>query len=119
MTRQRCELGEAGEAIAARHLERNGYRILARRFRAAGREIDLVARRGGVIAIVEVKTRSGDPMAPPETAVDRRKRRQILAAARVAAARWPARGYRFDVIAVTRGKKGVEVRHIEDAFRPG
>lgn len=119
MTRARQLLGREGEDAVARHLEAEGWRIVDRRFRAAGYEIDLVAERGGVLAFVEVKTRKPGALAPPATAVDWRKRRRIAAAARVAAARWGrgASAFRFDVAAVTWGPDGPVVDHLEDAFR--
>lgn len=119
MTGTRLELGEAGEELAARHLVEGGWRILARRWRAAGREIDLVAERDGLVALIEVKTRRAGGLAPPSAAVDWRKRRQLAAAGAAAAARWAgARELRFDVIAVTWGAAGPAVDHLEDAFRP-
>ena len=57
MTRRRQDLGREGEQRAARYLESQGYRIVARNVRADRVEIDLVARRGRVLAFVEVKTR--------------------------------------------------------------
>lgn len=119
MTRARQALGAAGEALAADYLEAAGYRILARRWRAAGREIDLVAERDGVVALVEVKTRGRGALASPLAAVDWRKQRQIAAAAAVAAARWQAgtRAFRFDVVSVAWGPAGPAVDHLEDAFR--
>lgn len=119
MTVPRRDLGLAGEEVAARHLETAGWRIRARRWRAAGREIDLVAERGGLLALVEVKTRRPGGLAPAVAAVDWRKRRQLAAAGAVAAARWSrVRALRFDVIGVTWGPDGPAVEHIEDAFRP-
>lgn len=120
MTRARQALGEAGEEAAARHLECAGWRILARRWRAAGYEIDLVAERAGVVAFVEVKTRRAGALAPGATAVDPRKRRRIAAAAAVGARRWKtARGFRFDVVDVAWGPDGPVLEHLEDAFRVG
>lgn len=121
MTRARQALGLDGEEAAARHLEAGGWRVVARRFRAAGYEIDLVAERDGVLAFVEVKTRRPGALAPPATAVDHRKRRRLAAAARVAALRWGrlARTLRFDVVAVTWMPGGPEIEHLEGAFRPG
>lgn len=119
MTRSRIALGRAGEEAAAGHLAARGWRILARGWRAAGREIDLVAEREGVVALVEVKTRREGSLAPPATAVDWRKRRQLAAAGAVAAARWSsALELRFDVIGVTWGADGPAIDHLEDAFRP-
>jgi putative endonuclease len=119
VTRARRELGKAGEELAAEHLVGDGWRILARGWRAAGREIDLVAERGEVLALVEVKTRRPGGIAPPSAAVDWRKRRQLAAAGAVAAERWRAsRELRFDVICVTWGSGAPLIEHLEDAFRP-
>lgn len=121
MTRARQALGLDGEEAAAHHLEAGGWRILARRFRAAGHEIDLVAARDGIVALVEVKTRRAGGVAPTALAVDWRKRRRIAAAAQVAALRWgrSARVLRFDVITVESSPAGTNVEHIENAFRLG
>lgn len=119
MTRARIRMGEAGEAAAAAHLESRGYRILARRWRGAGCEIDLVVEKGGTVAFVEVKTRRARSLAPPAAAVDWRKRRQIAAAARAAEGRWRgiARAFRFDVVGIEWSAEGLTIEHIEDAFR--
>ena len=119
MTEARRELGRAGEEAAAEYLVARGWRVLARGWRGAGREIDLVVERDGVVALVEVKTRRKGSLAPPAAAVDWRKRRQLAAAGVVAAARWrEARALRFDVIGVTWNSDGPAVDHLEDAFRP-
>ena len=55
----RRALGAEGEARAAAHLERLGFRLLERNARADGVELDLVAARGGLVVFVEVKTRRG------------------------------------------------------------
>jgi putative endonuclease len=119
VTEARRALGEAGEEAAAAYLSREGWRILARRWIGAGREIDLVAERDGVLALVEVKTRRPGGIAPPSVAVDWRKRRQLAAAGAVAADRWrAARTLRFDVIGITWEGGELELEHLEDAFRP-
>ena len=121
MTRARQALGRGGEEAAARHLEGQGWRILARRFRAAGYEIDLVALRDGVVAFVEVKTRRPGGVAPASSAVDWRKRRRIAGAAQAAALRWggSARSFRFDVVTIEWTPAGAAIEHIENAFRLG
>lgn len=116
MTRERLRLGEEGERLAARFLEERGYRIVARRWRGAGREIDLVVEKADVMAFVEVKTRRS-PLAPPATAVDWRKRRQLAAAAQVASERWRGREFRFDVVSVELAPGGHRIEHLADAFR--
>jgi putative endonuclease len=53
----RQALGRRGEDLAAEHLRKLGFVVLARNVRTRRGEIDLIARRGGVLAFVEVKTR--------------------------------------------------------------
>jgi putative endonuclease len=106
-------------------LEDRGYAVLARRWRAVGREIDLVVEKDGIVAFVEVKTRRAGSLTPPATAVDWRKQRQIVAAAHAALSRWAqvARSYRFDVVTVELTSEGQgreprpRIEHIKDAFR--
>ena len=119
MSRGSTLLGRAGEDLAVARLEETGYRILARGWRGAGREIDIVAEKEGVVALVEVKSRGRRSLAPPVTAVDAHKQRRIASAARIAAERW-RRGtdaFRFDVVSVTWGANGPVIEHYEDAFR--
>src|SRR5690606_20478756 len=115
----RRSLGAWGEEAAARFLERRGWAILDRGFRADRKEIDLVARRGEVVAFVEVKTRSSSHFAAPQEAVGARKRAGITGAAAAWAAEHgePNMVYRFDAIAVTRSATGSpRIEHIEDAW---
>lgn len=120
MTQARQALGALGERVAAKWLRRDGWRILARRFRSGHRDLDLVAERGGVVAFVEVKTRRDASFADPATAVGWRKRRELTRSAQV----WMDRhggavglAYRFDVVAVVVAGDGrVRVRHVADAF---
>ena len=118
----RRALGAEGEARAARHLERDGWRILARNARAGGVEIDLVASRRGVLAFVEVKTRRSRAFGAPEEAVDARKQARLLrGGAAWLRARPPGRGrawtVRFDVIVCELGRDGSwQLRHWPDAF---
>ena len=74
----RKKLGAWGEKVAALHLEGKGYEIVARNWRCARGEIDLVARAGGVLAFVEVKTRRGREMGTPEEGVNWHKSRRLL-----------------------------------------
>jgi putative endonuclease len=79
--------GLRAESIAALLLRLKGYKILARRFVVNGGEIDLVARRGGSVAFVEVKARADLEIAA--IAISATKRRRIARAARVWLARNP------------------------------
>jgi putative endonuclease len=118
MTDRRA-LAAEGERLAAEHLARAGYRIVARNVRADRVEIDLVAERGTLVVFVEVKTRAARGFGAPEEAVDARKRARIVRGARAwlhAQALRRAR-VRFDVIAVEPDAAGrLCVRHLPGAF---
>jgi putative endonuclease len=81
----RRSLAAEGERLAAEHLARAGYRIVARNVRADRVEIDLVAARGALVVFVEVKTRAARGFGAPEEAVDARKPAPGLTRSRCAA----------------------------------
>ena len=114
----RIRLGARGERIAARHLKRNGYRIVSRNFRAAGAEIDLVAMDGETLVFVEVKTRLGAGAGAPQEALDRRKQAHIRRAATIFADRNRAesRAIRFDVVAIAGAGYDRRIEILKDAF---
>lgn len=112
------DTGRRGEAAAAAYLEERGYRIRARRYRAAGGEIDLVAEEGGDLVFVEVK--ASQRASRPEQRVDRAKRQRLTRAARhyIQYDTAADRGCRFDVIAVWLRAAGAEIEHWPAAFEP-
>jgi putative endonuclease len=118
MTKQRQAFGLLGERVAARWLRRDGWAIVAHRFRSGHRDIDLVVRRGDEVAFVEVKARRGDAFGSPVEAVHFRKQRELGRSARV----WVDRhgsselSYRFDVIGVLIVGQSVRIRHVSNAF---
>ena len=115
-------LGNRGEAVAAEYLRRKGWEILDRNFRMGRKEIDLVARRGEVVAFVEVKSRAGTGYGHPLEAITWRKRREIgqVAASWVHRHGSPGITYRFDAVAVMlRAGAPPVVEHVEDAWRMG
>ncbi len=121
MSRQRLALGAEGEARAADFLERRGYRIVDRNVRAGGVELDLVARRGGLVVFVEVKTRRSRAFGRPEEAVDARKRARLVRGATVwlRGRRGVARA-RFDVVVCRVSPGGIwTLDHFEGAFVAG
>lgn len=107
--------GRMAEAAASDALERDGWTILAARLRTPLGEIDLVAERDGVAAMVEVKARP--TLGEAAHALGRRQQLRLVAAAEVALARhphWGRDGVRFDVMLVDRDGR---VRRVADAFR--
>lgn len=111
-----------GERLAAQYLEALGYEVVDRNYRFGRREVDLIVRRGHVVAFVEVKTRAGNGYGHPLEAITALKRREVE---RVAI-RWqhrngrPSQQYRFDAVGVLirRGAAPV-VEHIPNAWRLG
>ena len=116
--RVRLPLGRRGELAAEKHLRRNGYRIVARNFRAAGAEIDLVAMDGAVLVFVEVKTRRSRAAGAPEEAVDERKQTRMRRAAESFARRYRADDteMRFDIIAINASSERLEIELLRNAF---
>jgi putative endonuclease len=117
----RQRFGRAAEEAAAHHLTRNGWRLLGRNVRIGRGELDIIARRGGVLAFIEVKARRTSTCGAPEDAVGFRKRHQVarLAELWLAARPWALRGVtdvRFDVIAVDAGADPPLLRHLPAAF---
>ena len=107
--------GQRGEWLAALALMLKGYRIVARNYRTRLGEIDLIARRGDVVAIVEVKARSSEDAA--HDAVGRESQRRIANAADLWLSRQPdaARlSLRFDIVAVVPGHWP---RHVANAWQ--
>lgn len=100
-----------------RYLEARGWETVAHRFRAGRVEIDIVARRGRLVAFIEVKVRRGAAFGSPFEAVTGAKRREIVKAARAWMDRFgrPGDVYRFDCVGIADGR----LEHLEDAFRPG
>lgn len=107
--------GRWAESLAAWRLRLAGYRVVARNFRSPVGEIDLVVRRGRVLAFVEVKTRG--LAAEAAEAIRPTQQARIRNAAAAFLARHPALAgldLRFDAVLVTPG--GLP-RHLPDAWR--
>jgi len=109
--------GVSAEAAASAALRRDGWVVLHQRLRTAAGEVDVVAERDGILAIVEVKARPN--LADAASAVSSRQRARLLAAADIILAEhpeWGIAGVRFDVLTVDAAGR---VRRIADAFRLG
>lgn len=114
-------LGARGEDLAQRFLQRQGYTVVARNYRPPNghREVDLIARHGRTLAIVEVKTRRREEFLPAERAVDAKKRHNLTRAAMSYARRAhiPWDFVRFDIVTVIL-EPTPQLRHTPDAFHP-
>ena len=113
--RRSYTLGVRAEATVRATLERDGWAVLGHRVRTAAGEVDLVAEKAGVLAIIEVKARP--TLADAAAALLPRQRTRLLGAAEILLAEhpdWGAGGVRFDVLVVDAAG---EVRRIADAFR--
>jgi putative endonuclease len=111
-------LGRRGEDLAAERLTANGYEIVARNWRCEIGEVDLVAKDGSDLVIVEVRTRRGRALGTPEESITPRKRARLieLAEAHVQVTDWPG-NWRIDVVAVEMDRRGrlLRVDHYENA----
>jgi putative endonuclease len=114
-------LGRWGEKQAAKFLKRQGLRILVKNARSTVGEIDLVAREGGELVFVEVKTRTSGGFGGPLRAVNPAKRRKLVQLARTFLAQnhlGDDTPCRFDIVGITLAEDGKtpEIEYVPDAF---
>ncbi|MFH1801141.1 MAG: YraN family protein [Candidatus Omnitrophota bacterium] len=115
----RLSLGERGETAACVFLKDHGYKILEKNYKCKLGEIDVIARRQGRLAFIEIKTRTNAQFGTPQEAVDLRKQEKIFKVAQ-----WYLKEKKilkfpiaFDVVAILwREGQPPEMRLIADAF---
>ena len=115
MNRREAEKrGRGAERFAALFLRLKGWRILARRARVPGGEVDIVARRGRTLAFIEVKARSSEEAAA--FSLDRYRLRRVAVAAERLAPRFMREGddVRIDALFVVPGRLP---RHLPDVWQ--
>lgn len=107
--------GRDAEAEAAQWLMQQGWRILAQRAKTPLGEVDIVARKAGMLAFVEVKWRNRS--ADLADAIDEKRLIRVAAAAEILAGEYaqPGDDMRIDVILLA---PGIRPRHIANAFQP-
>lgn len=111
------ETGKTGEQLAAEHLMSGGYEILERNWHWGREELDIIARKGNFVVIVEVKTRTGNTEIDASLVVSRAKQRiQVRAANAYIRYKNLREEVRFDIITILMNAKGNHLEHIEDAF---
>ncbi|MFT4031795.1 MAG: YraN family protein [Siphonobacter sp.] len=109
--------GQKGEDLAAELLEKKGYEIVRRNYRAGKAEIDLIARQDNWLVFVEVKTRSNLHFGFPENFITPKKVTLLRQGADqyVYETNWQG-NVRFDVISVIQTGKTFQLDHFEDAL---
>ena len=110
------ELGKWGEDTAAAYLEEKGYQIIERDWKSGHHDLDIVAKEGNSLVIVEVKTRRNRLFGDPEEAIDYKKRRNLQSAINhYVKSHHFGSSVRFDIISIvgTIGSQP-EIDHIKD-----
>ena len=113
------DFGKLGEEIAANYLEGKGYEMVERNWRNTHKEIDIIAKDGETLVMVEVKTRQTDEYGNPDIAVTKKKQRLLIAAANAYLFKNKLDvETRFDIISIIFKDGEPVIEHIEDAFLP-
>jgi putative endonuclease len=114
--------GEKGEALAEQYLVSQGFRVLARNYRARHKEIDIIAEDAETLAFIEVKYYKENSLRDVHAAVDRQKQKNVIAAARhyLAKQNITERFIRFDVVLIEHDMHSAvtNIELFKDAFRP-
>jgi putative endonuclease len=122
MPHTRQKLGDYGESSAAAHLIRAGYQVIARKWRCALGEIDLVVRDGDQLVFVEVRTRRGTVPAAESVTIHKQRRLVNLALMYLQSSHAAeTQLWRIDVIAISIDRNGqiAQLDHIRSAVESG
>jgi putative endonuclease len=115
------ELGKKGEELAVEFLEQDGYEIIERNWTYQQAEIDIIAQKESILAVVEVKTRSSLDFGSPQDFV-KPKKIQLLIKAVNAYINYREKDFdedlniRFDIIAIHKNGESFAIEHLTDAF---
>lgn len=77
MTKARQQVGQMGEEAASKYLKEQGYNIVETNYRCKLGEIDIIARDGDMVVIVEVRTKTGLAFGRPEESINQEKARKL------------------------------------------
>lgn len=112
--------GAKGEGRAVLYLRLHGYRIIERNWLFHRKEIDIIARKGELIAFIEVKSRSNVNGIPPRLSVTKEKRRNLIIASKAYISKHNIQRtvFRYDIIEVDLSKKLplLGIKHYKHAF---
>ena len=111
------ELGKLGEELAVEFLQKNGYDILETNWVFQKAEIDIIAQKENILAVVEVKTRSSIDFGLPQDFVKPSKIQLLVKAVNeYVISNDLDVEIRFDIIAIHKERKNYKIEHIDDAF---
>jgi putative endonuclease len=111
------ELGKKGEELAVEFLLNEGYKILDRNWTFQKAEIDIIAQKENILAVIEVKTRSSSDFGLPQDFVKSKKIQLLIKAVNAYINdREIDFEIRFDIIAVQKNGESFAIEHLTDAF---
>jgi putative endonuclease len=111
------EFGKEGEQIATNFLLKKGYIISYRNYRYLKAEIDIIARKGDTLAIVEVRSRRSDYLENIAETITQKKIKLLVMAADYYILNSDLNvDVRFDIITILKNKQRFEIEHLENAF---
>lgn len=114
---QHNELGKKGEQLAVDFLLKNSYDIVERNYRFDKAEVDIIAKKDDILAIVEVKTRSTADFGDPQDFVKPKQiQRLVKAVDEYVTVNDLDVEVRFDIIAIVKEKGSYNIEHLENAF---
>jgi putative endonuclease len=115
---ERIRTGKKGEDIAVAYLKGKGYRIIERNYKCPLGEIDIVAKDGGAIVFVEVKSRKSEEFGDPQLAVGLEKQKKIskISLTHLKEKHLYPCNARFDVVAIKMLPDGSTLELIQNAF---
>jgi putative endonuclease len=118
MVKSTTILGREGEALAVKELKKQSYRIIEKNFHSSRGEVDIIAKKKGVLVFIEVKARSNENFGTPFDAVDQRKQKRIIHAAKTYLLKKGLTDVRvrFDVVGVHTSEHPPRVEILVDAF---
>lgn len=111
------ELGKKGEELAVELLQKNGYTILECNWRYKKAEVDIIALKNDILAVIEVKTRTSNYFGNPQDFVNQKKIQLLVEAINEYVTSKDLNiEVRFDIIAILKNKNNFNIEHLEDAF---
>lgn len=114
---QHNELGKKGEQLAVDFLVENSYDIVERNYRFDKAEVDIIAQKDDILAIVEVKTRSSLDFGNPQDFVKPKQIKNLVKAVDEYVTENDLDvEVRFDIIAIVKENKDYKIEHLENAF---